>query len=79
MQVVSFHCYDMKLYRLSRRCRAELCTLPDYASPSVGRFRCRCGGGVRIRGGVWIRQSGSDFNEAVAAADLLKRGSSFSA
>ncbi len=47
------------------RCRAEFCPLPDYASPSVGRFRVRCGGGVRIRGGVGIRQSGSDFNEGM--------------
>ncbi len=46
-------------------CRAEFCTLPDYASPNIGRFRSRCGGGVRIRGGVWIRQSGSDFNEGM--------------
>ncbi len=49
----------------SDRCRAEFCTLPDYASPSVGKFRSRCGGGVRIRGGVGIRQSGSDFNEGM--------------
>ncbi len=31
--------------------------------PSNGRFRVRCGGGVRIRGGIRIRQSYSDFNE----------------
>ncbi len=31
--------------------------------PSIVRFRVRCGGGVRIRGEVRIRQSGSDFNE----------------
>ncbi len=31
----------------------------------IGRFRRRCGGGVRIRGGVGIRQSGSDFNEGM--------------
>ncbi len=43
------------------RCRAKFCTLPDYASPSVGRVRC--GGVVRIRGGVG--QSGSDFNEGM--------------
>ncbi len=48
-----------------RRCCAEFCTLPDYAPPSIGRFRSRCGGGVRIRGGVGIRQSGSDFNEGM--------------
>ncbi len=47
------------------RCHAEFCTLPDYASPSIGRFKSRCGGGVRIRGGVGIRQSGSDFNEGM--------------
>ncbi len=38
---------------------ARLCT------PSIGRFRSRCGVGVRIRGGVGIRQSGSDFNEGM--------------
>ncbi len=42
----------------SYRCRAEFCTLSDYASPSIGRFRC--GGGVRIMGGVGIRQSDSE-------------------
>ncbi len=47
------------------RCCAEFCTLPDYAPPSIGRLRVRCGGGVRIRGGVGIRQSGSDFNEGM--------------
>ncbi len=49
----------------SCRCCAEICTLPDYAPPSIGRFWSRCGGGVRIRGGVGIRQSGSDFNEGM--------------
>ncbi len=34
-------------------------TLPDYYPPSIGRFRVRCGGGVRVRGGVRIRQSDS--------------------
>ncbi len=33
-------------------CCAEFYTLPDYAPPSVGRFRSLCGGGVRIRG--WL-------------------------
>uniref|UniRef100_A0A9J7XW46 Ras association domain family member 5 n=1 Tax=Cyprinus carpio carpio TaxID=630221 RepID=A0A9J7XW46_CYPCA len=47
------------------RCSAEICTLPDYAPPGIGRFRSRCGGGVRIRSGVGIRQSGSDFNEGM--------------
>ncbi len=47
------------------RCCAEFCTLPDYAPPSIGRFRVRCGGGVRIRGGVGIRQLGSDFKEGM--------------
>ncbi len=47
------------------RCRAEFCALPDYASPSIGTFRSRCGWGIRIRGGVGIRQSGSDFNEGM--------------
>ncbi len=37
--------------------------LPDYYPPSIGRFRVRCGGGVRARGGVRIKQSDSDFNE----------------
>ncbi len=31
--------------------------LPDYYPPSIGRFR------VRARGGVRIKQSDSDFNE----------------
>ncbi len=31
--------------------------------PSIGRFRVRCGGGVRIRCGVRIRQSYRDFKE----------------
>ncbi len=47
------------------RCCAEFSTLPDNAPPGVGRFRSSCGGGVRIRGWVGIRQSGSDFNEGV--------------
>ncbi len=47
------------------RCCAEFCTLPDYAPPSISRFKSRCGGGVRIRVEVRIRQSGSDFNEGV--------------
>ncbi len=50
-------------------------TVPSRAEPyrtmqwksaiSVGRFRSLCGGGVRIRGWVGIRQSGSDFNEGM--------------
>ncbi len=47
------------------RCCAEFSTLPDNAPPGVGRFRSLCGGGVRIRGWVGIRQLGSDFNEGV--------------
>ncbi len=42
---------------------AEFWPLPDYYPPSIGRFRVRCGGGVSIRGGFRIKQSGSDFNE----------------
>ncbi len=45
------------------RCCAKLWPLPDYYPPSIGRFRVRGGGGVRIRGGIRIRQSDSDFNE----------------
>ncbi len=33
--------------------------------PMIGSPHLLCGGGVRIRGGVGIRQSGSDFNEGV--------------
>ncbi len=36
--------------------------LTDYPPPSPGRFRVRCGGGVRIRCGVRIMQSDRDFN-----------------
>ncbi len=57
--------YDVKIGPIEARCCAEFCTLPDYAPPSIGRFRRRCGGGVRIREVVRIRQSGSDFNEGV--------------
>jgi len=37
--------------------------LPDYYPPSIGRFRVRCGGEVKIRGGIRIRQSDSNFTE----------------
>ncbi len=30
------------------------------------------GGGIRIRGGVWIRQSGSDFNEGMHLLNIRK-------
>ncbi len=36
---------------------------PARLLPPIGRFRVRCGGGVRIRGVVRIRQSDSDFNK----------------
>ncbi len=39
------------------RCCAQFWPPPDYYPPSIGRFRVRCGVGVRIR------QSYSDFNE----------------
>ncbi len=38
-------------------CCAQFWPLPNYHVPSIGRFRVRCGGGVRIR------QLDSDFNE----------------
>ncbi len=56
---------ERDLYGGQSRCCAEFCILPYYAPHSIGRFRSRCGGGVRIRGGVGIRQSGSDFNEGM--------------
>ncbi len=46
-----------------RQCCAQFWPLPDYYPPSIGRFRVRCGGGVRVRGGVRIRQSYSDLKE----------------
>ncbi len=48
--------------------------LTDYYPPSIGRFRVRCGGGVRIRGGVKIRQSDSDFKEGVIIWQGVKNG-----
>ncbi len=56
---------DFSTYPLLYSVSTEFCTLPDYAPPSIGRLRVRCGGGVRISGGVGIRQSGSDFNEGM--------------
>lgn len=38
-------------------------------------FRSRCGGGVKIRGGVKVRQSGRDFNKG---GNILSGGSNAS-
>ncbi len=37
---------------------------------SIGRFRRRCGGGVRIRGGVGIRQSDSEGMHNLAGVQI---------
>lgn len=38
-------------------------TPSDYYPASIGKFRSKCGEGVMFRGGVRIKQSGSDLNE----------------
>ncbi len=62
--IVFLHSYDYSSICLAFWCYAEFWPTSDYYPPSIGRFRVRCGDGVRIR------QSCNHFNEGGGGGDL---------